>query len=156
MSNCDGNAANGCELPLDTNPSCTSAALGGTVSGDAASSTLTINGNGERRFFFHVTENDTGISTNDLSVRFTLNESPGVDYALEAGCDGCSVHTSNSGTPATVTLRWDELSGFPLPTSESGRDVFVNVVYLNGSACGQWTLQAQGNVNGGPVTCSAK
>lgn len=156
MANCDGTAANGCETPLNTNPGCGSAQFGGSLSGDTGGGGPSFPGVGERRFRFQVTENDNGGSANDLSVRFTLNEPAGVDYTLEAGCDGCTVHTASSGTPATVTLRWNEQTVLGIPNSDSGRDVYVNVVYQSGSACGQWNLQAQGNVNGGPITCSER
>lgn len=151
MANCDGVVANGCELPLNTNPSCGSSVNGGTLSGDSSGPSPNFNGTSEQRFRFQVTENDNGGSVNDLAVRFTLTEPPGVDYVLEAGCDGCTINTSPSGS---VTLRWNEQTVLGIPNTDSGREVFVHVAYQSGSACGQWNLQAQGNVNGGPVTCS--
>ncbi len=162
-ANCDNTAQNGCELHLDTNPSCGSAANGGGLSGDTNSGDITLNGQGEQRFVFHVTENDnSGTTARALSARFTLNVPSGAQFGVEANCDGCGAAVTSTSNPATVTLRWPEetIAVFGTPTSsDSGRDVFVNVFFLNNGSgtCSQWSLTAHGNVSGNPpTTCSTK
>jgi hypothetical protein len=145
FANCDMNPSNGCEVPLDTNPSCGSTGLGDLPGDRPAGSSA--DGVGERSFRLHVFEDDSGIFSHDLSVGFTLATPPGASYRLEANCDGCGAVVSGN----SVVLKWQEESvGF-----DSGRDVFVNVVYQGGTSCQPWHLQIQTDVPGA-FTCSPK
>jgi hypothetical protein len=153
FANCDGSAPNGCEFLTNTNPACGTATMAGSINGDTSGSTLNLSGNTERRYRVRVNENDLGGSARQLSARFTLTNPPGATYTLEASCDNCGVQTSGAGQ---VTLRWDEATVLGIPTGDSGRDVYVNVVYQNGSACQNWSLQVQGNVGTGAITCSSR
>jgi hypothetical protein len=153
FANCDANAQNGCEFPHNTNPSCANVTFAGNVSGDTNGPPVIVGGNTERRFQIQVNENNTGGSARDLGVRFTLTNPPGASYTLQAGCDGCTtVSASGSGT---VTLRWEEQTILGLPTGDSSRPVFVNVIHAGGSSCEDWSLRVDGNVLSGPLTCSA-
>ena len=151
-ANCDGAAGNGCETLLDINPACGSTSLG-QLPGDAVASTAE-SGVGESSFRLNVIENDNGLASHDLSVRFSLVAPPGVSYRLEANCDGCGTTGVDN---STVTLRWQEQTDvFGLPNTNSSRNVFVNVTYVSGSSCQPWQLQVQTDVPASPVTCSPR
>lgn len=153
FSNCDSNPQNGCELSHVTGSSCAGVPFGGSISGDAGSPPLNLVGNTERRFQIQVTENSGGATARDLGVRFTLANPPGANYTLRAGCDGC---TTVNASGSSVTLRWEEQSVLGVPTNtDSGRMVYVHVVYSGGSSCTDWNLRVEGNVLTGPLTCSA-
>lgn len=150
FANCDGSPTNGCEFLSNTNPACGTASFAGTINGDVGGNTLNLSGNTERRYRLRINEADSGSTARQLSVRFQLTNPPGATYSLEASCDNCAVQQVGAGQ---VTLRWDEATVLGLPTGDSSRDVYVNVVYAGGSSCQNWTLQALGNVSTGAVTC---
>ena len=162
FANCDNQAQNGCERVLNTNPTCGSFTSLGSLPGDVGSSNIVVSDSGERRFMVRVVETENNpISTDPLSVRFTLTSPPDALYSLEAGCDGCNVVNVSSGNPATVTIRWQEVVDF-ITDLNSDRDVYVNVVHQGGTspnpgACNPWQLTVTGDVNGGGgAECSPK
>ena len=157
-ANCDGQGMNGCERLLNLEPACSAPTSISAMAGDSSGS-QSFSDFGEKRFKMRLNEGDLGATAKDLSVRFSLTSPAQTSYSIEASCDdGCTVQTSASGNPATVTLRWSDAS--PV-SNDSGRDVFVNIVYQGGSspnpdACATWTLQVSSGVNGGQATCTSK
>jgi hypothetical protein len=162
FANCDNQAQTGCERVLNTNPGCGAETNLGSLPGDSSSSNIQLSDVGEKRFRIRLIETENNpVSTDPLSVRFTLTSPIDTLYSLEAGCDGCSVVNVGNGNPATVTIRWAEVVDF-ITDLNSDRDVTVNVVYASGnspspSACNPWQLSVQGDVNGGAGNeCSPK
>ncbi len=158
-ADCDENAENGCELDLDTNPSCGNFTDMGTVCGDAQGTTITRDDRGEKWFRFYVAECYTENSCMYLSATVTLQPAPGTDYDLEAYCDGCSSVADSSlkgvGETDTVEVRWEEKCMFGIPTSsDSGRYVYVRVVYAYAITCDDYTLTVYGNTPVSSLTCS--
>lgn len=166
---CDenGQASDGCEVDLDTDPTCSSPTVLGSVSGDTADNSgganfITTTARGEQWFRVKVEEQSSGFcDSEDLCVTATLDVPSGTDYDLEMHCDDCnsSDATSVNGTGQTDTtgLRWEEDTLLGCPSgSESGRDVFIKVTFYTGTVCTDYTLTVEGDVCPSSDTCSSK
>ena len=148
-ADCDGNAANGCEL-FDSNPACAGAGSMGIVNGDSGG-TLTRTGSGEAYFSAVVREGVTG--AHDLSATITLTSPPGTNYDLDVTCTACGLGTlaSNStGTTDTIGVFRAERSG-TLDTFT----ILIGVRWTSGATCDNWTLGVVGNLASTPqLTCN--
>jgi hypothetical protein len=167
--NFDTIQSNGCEFALDGNPACGTFSTLGTVRGDKGSDSSSASGVGERWYRVKVSEDESdAFSLNDLSATVTLTMPAGTDYDLEAWCDGCTstpvASSVTAGTTSeTVQVRWPEkcLEVFGLCTgapsgSDSGRDVYIRVLYRSANTCSTWNLSVLGHTSGGSNTCSEK
>ncbi|MCB9728158.1 MAG: putative metal-binding motif-containing protein [Deltaproteobacteria bacterium] len=167
--NFDTIQSNGCERALDGDPACGTFSTLGAVRGDTGSDTSTASGVGEKWYRVKVSEDDSDpFSLNSLSATVTLSMPAGTDYDLEAWCDGCSgsstVQSVGVGTTVeSVQLRWEEecLEVFGLCTgapsgSDSGRDIYIRVLYRQANTCAAWSLQVAGHTAGGSNTCGKK
>lgn len=158
-TSCDGNATNGCETLLNSNPQCSSPPLIGTVSGDSGSgsSKTTASGRGEAWLRVQITEDNHNLfSTEHLIAQIKLSAPIGVGYDLYVRCGSCSGAAAGSSTLSagtdTVEVRNDDALG--------GDDAFVVVIEIrfsgtSGSSCGDWALEVIGDVGTPPAdTCS--
>jgi hypothetical protein len=153
---CNQNGAHGdgCEFDLDTNPGCGSATNLGVIPGDTGASSVAPSGYGERWFRVYISEEDNNpFSAHDLCARIQLLVPAGTNYDLFAYCDGCAsvaASSTNAGsTTELVYVRWEETLG-----SDSGRDVYIRVAFVDGGTCADYTLTVTGNQCVGPDTCS--
>jgi hypothetical protein len=167
--NFDTIQSNGCEYGLDGNPVCGTFSTLGAVRGDKGSDTSSASGLGEKWYRVKVSEDDSdAFGLTDLSATVTLTMPAGIDYDLQAWCDGCStspvVQSLNGGSATeTVQVRWEEkcLEVFGICTgspsgSDSGRDVYIRVLYKSANTCSNWSLVVAGHTSGGSNTCSEK
>ncbi len=161
--NLNGVHPDGCEFALDTNPTCGSAQVLPPVAGDAGAQSVMVQERGEQWFRIFVSEQDnSGVTPHDLCLRVQLTVPSGTNYDLFAYCDGCTAvaasSTNGGSTAEMVIVRWEEeTNAFGFPSgSDSGRTVFIRVVFASGAVCSEYTLTATGNQCGGPLTCSER
>ncbi len=147
----------------NTNPTCNTATILGSVSGDSGTSSLSVTNFEENWYRVFVSEEDSSLtSPHDLGVRVTLVSSPGTDYDLYLYCDNCggtpSASSTLTGGTDTAFMKWEEDTGpFGIPSgSDSGRTIIIEVRHVSSISCGGYTLTVQGNVQIGPNTCPAK
>lgn len=143
FANCDGNAANGCETVLNSNPACTGATDLGTISGDLGGDVQSRSGHGEQWFKVFVSE--TNNNTVDLRASVSLSSPAGTDYDLFVYADTCGTSAIGSSTlgPGVldhVGVQWaDNFFG------DDGRTLFIEVRLQSGNTCDNWTLTVSGN-----------
>jgi hypothetical protein len=145
-ANCDGNDRNGCEVLINTNPTCASASALSPIYGDASCnpSVSEIYAVGER--FMRVRVIDCPDACNPfvpekLGVNFTLTVPSNVDYDLYVYDDNCSqlaYSAHGTGASESVTIRWDGSCLF----GDDSRYFVVEVRLWTGSqsSCGFWHL----------------
>jgi hypothetical protein len=132
----------------------------GFVDGDTGADQRTRTDYGEAFFVLDVREDNN--FAHPLSVQIDLVGAFGADYDLRAGCDSCGnlvQFSENSGTDERLILRWNEDTVLGIPTgSDSGRDVFIEVVYVSAEVCSDWRLTVTGNTDTEPdlITCSSR
>ncbi len=152
-ADCDGITTNGCERQLNINaaapPNCTTFGDWGSVRGDEAADTLTNSGFAEGTYKFHVYENYQDClfcSGTNLSATLTFTAPTGVDMQLYVRHGGCGVGVGTTlSVPAGTSVSY-ATCGCDRSFQWDSYDVWVEVVYVNGSACANWTLTVQGNV----------
>lgn len=145
-SDCDGSMANGCEVSHRSSASCGAAPNLGTWCGDvgcgflcgSTSARVVATQTGRASAWFRGRTNECSTCPSRIQVVFNLSVPAGVDYDLYVydSCTGASIGRSLAlaGQPDRVTI-------------ERGGDVgsdsfnwFVEVRYVSGGACANWTL----------------
>ncbi len=145
---------NGCEVPLNGNPTCSPPSYLGSISGDTGAGQLSTSGAGEKWFRVRLTEDNDGDVYLSATVEF--RPAPGSNYDLYlycAACGGYSGYSSNSG-PGVVEIlypRWDD----DFWGEDDSYDITIEVRWLSGG-CAPYTLSVLGNTNldGRPNTCN--
>jgi len=142
----DGASFNGCELPLDTNPSCSGAVNLGVISGDTSSTPIQVTGQlGEGWFKVRVTEDDGNwFSSADLSLTVSLVESGNSNYELLTRFDSCG-GSNTGGSGDNQTIEWDD--NRPIGGSDDSRDIYIRVNVANANTCDTWSLSIVGDTN---------
>jgi hypothetical protein len=138
---------------LCANPSaCTAPAAAGTLSGDTASTPVTITGTTSRWVKVHVNENDNSPVGKALSLRAALTSPAGSNFDLflyDGAPSQCVTPDFSSTTtgPDQVEVEWGESGVLSNGVSDS-RDVYVEVRYVGGSCppSGNWSLTFTGNL----------
>ena len=144
----DGNVGNGCEVNLNSNPSCGGSNMETlqSISGDVAGPARTVSGyRGEQWFKIRATEDSNLI--NGFGVTVTLFVPDGTDYDLEVFKGGCSSDkkSSSNGVGETETTRhtWsDNWFG-----SDDSEDFYIFVKAKTVNVCDTWSLTIQGNTD---------
>lgn len=136
---------------LNSNPACGTNVFLGSVSGDTASASLMTNGLGEKWVRARIAENNSGITTVNLTGTITLVSPPGMDYDLYVYCLSCggtlAGSSASSGTDVVEVRRNDTLG-----TDESF-DVLIEVRFSNGNSPANWNLTIAGNTGATMPTC---
>ena len=148
-SDCDGNAANGCETAHMSMDSCAAAPNLGTWCGDVAcgflcpstSSRVVATRSGRASAWFRGRTNECSNCPARLEVTFTLTVPAGVDYDLFVydACGGTPIGRSQNlaGQTDRVTIT---------RSGDLGSDSFnwwVEVRYFSGGSCTPWSLTVQ-------------
>lgn len=154
-SDCDSNAANGCEVSHMSSALCGSAPDLGAWCGDAScgflcpsnSSRVVSTRTGRAGAWFRGRTNECSNCPARLEVSFTLAVPPGVDYDLYvySACGGAVLGRSLllEGQTDRVSLS---------RSGDFGSDSFnwwVEVRYVRGGSCAPWTLTVQTRSNSG-------
>jgi hypothetical protein len=145
FANCDGIPNNGCEVNLDSDPSCGTAEYLGEICGDdGCTSGPTRNDYGEAWYRIYVEECDDGIFGNDLQFKATLQVPAGMDYDLYLYENNCTnvVDRSMLGGDAdeTVYYSWSDNVGY-----DDSKMLYIQVIYFDGESCSNWTLRTYGD-----------
>jgi hypothetical protein len=155
FANCDGSAANGCEVNLSTasnsfeTPMIIGSHCADTKKGFMCSSNssfdnfATRTGTGGK--FFKATARECSECQADLEMKFTLDVPDGVNYDLYIfKSSGTLVASSITGVGVdeSVTVKVPDNAG---PDDQT--DYIIEVRYYSGSSCIQWTLNAFGHTN---------
>ena len=144
---CDGNPVNGCE-PRDTNPSCGAPTTLGVVRGDAGADVFTRTGYAEAFFQVGVSESVAG-GGGDIDAQIVLVSPPGANFDLFVTCNACGGATVASTTAGVDIVNIGRNDGFG---SQSYR-ALIEVRWVSSTACGDWTLIVNGNVDTTNNTC---
>lgn len=138
--------------------SCSAATDLGTVSGDSGAATVQSKGSGSRFFRVRVTEDNSSLFGQELSVKATLSVPASADYDLYAyvnttsdvmPCGGSPAKSSQAGgigANEQLKLTWGE--GTVANGGDDGRWVVIEVRHKAGpcDAGTEWQLIVAGNV----------
>ena len=149
----DESTSGGETFPCEAPTTCTGSETLGGVSGDSATAPLTETGTEPVWLQVQVSENDSGIFANDLSVTLSLQSSGG-DWDIKAflggpgdtnGCGG-EEQRSETGGVDTVSYSWGE-SGTLANNVDDSTFVAVEIFPKEGvcAAGSSWTLTVAGN-----------
>jgi len=161
-NDCDGETDEGLVAALDTDPSCGDAITQGPIRGDVAHDVRTLSGIGEARIQLLVSEDDLTSTCQALSVAIHLNPGSGSDYDLVVGCDSCesgsTLESSLVGTEEeTLSILWEEGCEDGVATdTDSGRELWIEVVHKTGDGCAPWSLVMEGHTSSGAPVCASK
>ncbi len=148
-ADCDQDPDNGCEL-RDVNPVCMAAGDIGSIDGDQSGAPVVLSGFEEA--FFTITVHEAVDFGPALTARVDLQSPPGVDYDLFvrcANCDGAEQKSEKGpGMLDSVATGHDDTFG------ASDYDLMIEVRYLSGAMCGDWTLTVTGNSGGNQRNCN--
>lgn len=149
----DCTASPGCETDLDTlptpsplAPNCSASVVNlGTTSGDSGSGGFSASGRAEALYKYRLTEdNDLPISlTSTISLQSPANTRYGFLVSMVT-CGGAASYqlyqpTSLGGTVSIGTSLGDTWG------LDDDHDIFVEIVWLEGAGCGNWTLTIDAN-----------
>ena len=135
--------ARAADCVLDGNPQCGSAIHLGSVSGDAASATITRSGTGEGWFRVYVQETSS-VHPRPLNARIVLQVPPDADYDLVVRCASCTstaAQMSKKGAGQTESVNVTRTDTF----ADNSFWIFIEVRYYAGKGCGAWLLTVNGN-----------
>jgi hypothetical protein len=144
FDDCDGSGANGCEVGHGQGLSgyaggiCGDGSCGFLCPGSSWRPLLSAAGRTERTFT--VSLDECSACTASLHLRATLTPPPGFDYDLRVEGDGGVVSSRNPGyaVEQVTYTRTDD------PLVNDGHDVNVEVIYVSGAGCGEWTITLEG------------
>jgi hypothetical protein len=143
FASCDGNAANGCETALDTNPACTGAEVIGLISGDSGSQVIMRQGQGEHWVRFRLVDSAVVVPQR---ARISLNVPADVDfdiYAYTVSCGGQLRASSVTQGDESMLVQQSDSGSF----ADDSIDVLVEIRFAEGSSCDTWILTVEGNRN---------
>ena len=155
-ADCDGYAANGCEVNLDDGGgTCAAATYLGQVCGDEVGGAFcltpqcqqgpSVNARGEKWYRINVQECSTSICTSDLHIWARLYPPIDYDLYLYGPCGTLLDSSANSGTATeTVDYVWNDTG------NNDSRDFYIEIRYYSGSSCSNWSLQTWGGCETGP------
>jgi|GEM_PF-810225 len=119
----------------------------GSIRGDdGADVTYQYSGYGTTWYKVTVTDENSGLSPDSISVRFHLEVPPGVDYDLEIRdtCDTLVGYSESGleGEDEIIDVTWSDT-----PIWDDDRTIYVKIYLYSGNNCGNWSLTASGNVH---------
>lgn len=148
----DGDPANGCEDPLDDNPTCAVTGSLGSVYGDVSGSSFSVSGRGEIWGSATVLEGAGPLSTQDLHARITLQPPPDANYDLYVTCASCSPTPLGSSQPGS-NLETIDVGVIDHTGADDAFPITIEVRWIGGLGCGAWTLTVTGDT-GEALTCN--
>lgn len=145
-SNCDSNITNGCEtahgIPINT---CSTATFLGSMCADTqcgtfcptSSSVLGPVVNGLRGAFYRMTATECSGCPGSMQHTINLGVPPGINYDLiiYSTC-GNVIASSANGTGSSESI----LLSIPKTPNNDTFDYIIEVRYISGNSCGQWSL----------------
>ena len=149
--NCDGTVDEG--FPINTNPSCDSYELMGSLWGDLGpANSLSTAGNSERWLRVNLVEADTAGEV-PLTLSVSLYSPAGSDYDLFIRCDACNGNTFGFSSVRGMSGHLDRANIKKLDnTSRSDTfGVLIEVRSFASSYCGTWQLVVQGNTGAAAI-----
>ncbi len=144
----------GCETDLDViSNTCGTASRmyrndgNSSINGDDGNDyTYDYSGHSGKWYKVEVIDTNSGLSMDQISVRFELEVPPGVDYDFEVweGCDEKTgtVNSGGQGVDESVDVTWSDIIAF-----NNDKTIYVKIYFYSGNNCGSWSLHAEGNVH---------
>jgi hypothetical protein len=139
---CNGDPDDGCEILYAGGATCDAAIDLGTVGGDDISEFVEHTGTSEGLFVLYLAE--TSSDETDVTALVELETPPGLNYDLYVSCDSCGgaimgSSTNPAGQPDAVDYR-----KYDTYNVDDTRLVYIDVRYIDGTACGDYTLRVTG------------
>jgi hypothetical protein len=155
FANCDGSAANGCEVNLSTASNSFEAPMNiGSHCADTKKGLMCSSNSSFDNFatrtgtggeFFKAIARECSECQADLDMKFTLHVPDGVNYDLfifKSPGTPVASSTTGVGVDESVTVKIPDKAG-----SDDQTNYIIEVRYVSGSSCAQWTLNAFGHTN---------
>lgn len=153
FANCDGSAANGCELnigsasnsfeaPVSLGSHCADIKKGPFCSNNSSFEQFATRLGTGGKFFKATATECSACPAADLEMKFTLYVPEGVNYDLLVFNPSkilVASSTTGTGVDESVTVKVTDNAG------DDRTDYIIEVRYVSGSSCSEWTLMAFGH-----------
>jgi hypothetical protein len=148
---CNGDPLDGCESLHDANPTCAMVFDAGSVDGDAGVDLVREFTGTDESFVTIVLAENSDVSRS-VTAAIELDSPPGMNFDLLVACGACgggvyASSTQGEGFTDTVYFREGDDSG-----ADDGRRITVEVRWVSGDICGEWTLRVIGGATTGLAT----